>query len=774
MTNNLRKNLSLFLILLGTCSCSQETNIVNYDVIPMPQEVKSTGSGTYTLSGQAITIGYPEQAKKMQQNAEFLAEYLQQITGTKASVVSGEGDITLALCGDIKETDGYKLSVDEHGVQIHGASEAGVFYGIQTLRKSLEATTNGEDIALPFVEINDYPRFSYRGVMLDASRHFMSMEEMKTFIDILALHNLNRLHWHITDDQGWRIEIKKYPRLTEIGANRRETVIGHNSGEYDGKPYGGFYSQEQIKELIAYADAQHVVIVPEIDLPGHQLAALASYPELGCTGGPYDVWCQWGVSHDVICAGNEKAMLFLEDVLSEVIELFPSEYIHIGGDECPKTEWAKCPKCQRQIRKLGIKGDETHSPEEYLQSYVISRMEKFVQSKGRRIIGWDEILEGGLPKNATVMSWRGEAGGLEAARLGHDVIMTPNTYLYFDYYQSMDTDTEPTAIGGYLPLELVYGYNPIPEGFDEEAAKHIIGVQANMWREYMPTASQVQYMLLPRINALAEIQWSNPASKNYNKFLTRVDRMNKKYEALGYNYATHIYDIKRSFESNSKNAVLTMILDKLGSGEIYYTTDGTTPTSESTLYTKPIAINEDAHIQAVVIRANDEKSRVFSEKIFISKSTGKPITLNVEPSDNYKYEGAKTLNDGLVGNGNYRTGLWLGFQDRSLEAVIDLTEVQEISKVSFNNNIMKSEWIVGAQGATVRVSEDGKNYTTVAQETYTETVESDKNGTETNVITFEPIKARFVEVVIKSATLPKWHPSAGKDGFLFVDEISVN
>jgi hexosaminidase len=320
------------------------------------------------------------------------------------------------------------------------------------------------------------------------------------------------MHWHLSEDQGWRMEIKKYPKLTEIGSKRKETVIGHNSGEYDNTPYEGFYTQEQIKDIIEYAQKKYITIVPEIDLPGHQIAALASYPELGCTGGPYEVWTKWGVSDDVICAGNDNAIQFLKDVLEEVMEVFPSEYIHIGGDECPKTRWKDCPKCQARIRKEGIKGDDKHSAEDYLQSYVTKEIEKFVESKGRHIIGWDEILEGELAPNATVMSWRGVSGGIEAAKKEHNVIMSPNTYLYFDYYQSKDTEHEPIAIGGYLPLEKVYSFEPT-EGIPEEYKKYIVGVQANVWTEYISTFSKVEYMTLPRLAALAEVQWCAPSQR---------------------------------------------------------------------------------------------------------------------------------------------------------------------------------------------------------------------------------------------------------------------
>lgn len=427
--------------------------------------------------------------------------------------------------------EAYSLEVKQGQVVITAPTEAGVFYGIQTLRKSI-GIAEGGSIELPAVSITDEPRFGYRGMMLDVSRHFFSVDDVKCYIDMLALHNINRLHWHLSDDQGWRIEIKKYPKLTEIASQRKETVIGRNSGKYDGQPYGGFYTQQQAKEIIAYAAERYITVIPEIDLPGHMQAALTAYPELGCTGGPYEVWTQWGVSDNVLCAGNDKTIEFVKDVLAEIVEIFPSEYIHVGGDECPKTVWAKCPKCQARIKALGLKSDSKHTKEERLQSFVIHEAEAFLATKGRKMIGWDETLEGGLAPGATVMSWRGEGGGIEAAKQGHDVVMTPNTYLYFDYYQSKDTDTEPLAIGGYLPMERVYSYEPMPKALSPEEQKYIIGVQANLWTEYIPDLKQIQYMVLPRMAALCEVQWSQPNKKDYESFLKRVSRLVDIYQRM--------------------------------------------------------------------------------------------------------------------------------------------------------------------------------------------------------------------------------------------------
>lgn len=773
--NKLTKYACILTTLAGAVACSGGKKAQgDYAIIPLPQEVVTQGSAPFLLK-PSTPISYQEGDAEMEQTARFLASYVKEATGYEPKVITGNADkgIHLSIASDIRNPEGYRLLVSENGIEIAGASNAGIFYGVQTLRKSIPAVAEGMDIELPAASINDYPRFPYRGMHLDVSRHFFPVDSVKKFIDILALHNMNRFHWHLTDDQGWRIEIKKYPELTQIGAQRKETVIGRNSGKYDGKPYGEgmFYTQDEIRDVIAYAQERFITIIPEIDLPGHQLAAITTYPDLGCTGGPYEVWTQWGVSDDVICAGNEKAMTFLEDVLGEVIDLFPSEYIHVGGDECPKVRWEKCPKCQARIKAEGIKGDKKHSAEEYLQSYVISRMEKFVESKGRHIIGWDEILEGGLAPNATVMSWRGMDGGIEAAKQKHNVVMTPNTYVYLDYYQSADTDLEPDAIGGYLPLEKVYSFEPTA-GISPEDQKYVIGAQANLWTEYIPTFSQVEYMIMPRIDAVADIQWSDPSKKDYQTFLPRVARMTQLYDRLGYNYGKHIFDINASLTTNTENGTLDIALTKLGEGDIYYTVDGSDPTIASIKYEGPVQINQDCEFKAIVVRPNGT-SRVFSEEIFFNKATMKPITLKEQPSRGYVFNGAQVLVDGLRGGSNYKTGHWLGFQGKDLDATIDLKEPTEIQKVSFNTNVVKGDWIMGASAVTVKVSDDGKNFKEVASKKIPELTQNDKDGLYPQEISFAPVKARYVEVIINSGKLPKWHGGAGSPAFLFVDEIEI-
>ena len=765
---------SLAGLLMTACS-NQPTTVANYEVVPVPLEINTTQQASFLLKS-GVTVYYPAGNEKMQRNAEFLASYVKAQTGIELQVQAGEGGkggivLQLGLANDNPEA--YQLKVDASQVVISSPSEAGVFYGIQTLRKAVDVA-EGSNVELPAVEIKDQPRFGYRGMMLDVGRHFFSMDEIKTYIDMMALHNINRFHWHLSEDQGWRIEIKKYPKLTEIGSMRKETVIGHNSGKYDGKPYGGFYTQEQAKEIVAYAAERYITVIPEIDLPGHMQAALAAYPELGCTGGPYEVWTQWGVSDNVLCAGNDQTIQFIKDVLAEIVEIFPSEYIHVGGDECPKVKWSTCPKCQARIKALGLKSDNKHTKEERLQSYVIHEAEEFLNSKGRKMIGWDETLEGGLAPNATVMSWRGEAGGIEAAKQHHDVVMTPNTYLYFDYYQSKDTETEPMAIGGYLPIERVYSYEPMPKSLSPEEQKYIVGVQANLWTEYIPDFKQVQYMVLPRMAALSESQWCAPEKKNYEAFLQRVSRLVNIYAKNGWNYATHIFDVMLDLKPNTETGTLDAVARTIDNAPIYYTLDSSEPTTASEKYTDIIKIDKPCTLRTVAIRPSGS-SKITKDEISFSKSSMKPITMLQPINKQYEFSGATVLVDGMTGNMNYKTGRWIAFYTNDLEAVIDLKEVTEISSMTLHTCVEKGDWIFDTRGITVSVSDDNQTFKEVASEAYPAMKESDPNQIYTHELKFDPVKTRYVKVkALSEQKIPSWHGGKGNPGFLFVDEIILN
>lgn len=763
--------LLLFVGIVGSLlACSkQTTGEANYQVIPLPQEVITSEGQPFKLSS-ATKVVYPEGNDLMARNAEFLGDYLNLPVITSTSPNEKVIELALGLENDNKEA--YRLEVTENKVIITGASEAGVFYGIQTLRKSIPA--NDRKALLAPVTINDQPRFGYRGVMLDVARHFQPISFIKKYIDLLALHNINRFHWHLTEDQGWRIEIKQYPKLTELGSERKETVIGKNTGEYDGKPHGGFYTQEEIKEIVAYAQERYIITIPEIDIPGHMLAALTGYPEYGCTGGPYEVATTWGVFDDVLCAGNEETYTFLENILTEVMEMFPSEYIHIGGDEVPKVRWEECLKCQAKIKELGLKDDDKHKKEHYLQSYLTARIEKFLNENGRRMIGWDEILEGELAPNATVMSWRGMAGGIEAAQMGHDVIMTPNSYAYFDYYQTSFVEDEPFAIGGYLPVETVYSFDPTPESLTDEQKKHILGVQANMWTEYVATPEHVEYMLLPRMAAISEVQWTGAEKKNYDNFLKRLPQLTDLYDKMGYNYATHVYDVKALLEPNFQTNALDVEFSTLGNSPIYYTLDGSEPTTSSIEYIGKFSIKEDAEIKAAAFSNGKISSKVFSEKVTIAESTFKPITLLTKPSSTYEYNGAPLLVDGLTGGGNFRSGRWIGFNGKGLVAVIDLLQPTKISEVNFNTNVSTGSWIFDAEEIIIESSDDEENFETLVSEKGLN-VKDDQWEEVVNHSFKVDATARYFKITIKPLSeMPEWHAGKGRGAYLFVDEIALN
>ena len=747
----------------------------DFNIIPRPQQVKVSNDAPFTLSAKTV-ISLGTNNQDMKRNANMLASYIEQATGIRPAVGKGKNGATIILTIDktIDNAEGYKLDADAKQIRIAGASAAGVFYGIQTLRKSLPLV-NGKasKVSIPAVHITDAPRFAYRGTHLDVSRHFVTADSVRQFIDMLALHNINRFHWHLTDDQGWRIEIKKYPLLTQIGSKRAQTVIGHNSGKYDGKPYSGFYTQKQIRDIVKYAADRYITIVPEIDLPGHMQAALAAYPDMGCTGGPYEVWQKWGVSDNVLCAGNDKTLTFIDNVLKEITQLFPSKYIHVGGDECPKTQWQKCPKCQARIKALNLEAKDGHSAEERLQSYIITHASNYLKSLGRNTIGWDEILEGGLAEGATVMSWRGESGGIAAAKQHHDVVMTPNSYLYFDYYQSLDKANEPLAIGGYLPLETVYSYEPMPKELTADEARHIIGVQANIWTEYMPTFKQMQYMALPRLAALSEVQWSQPALKDYNSFTNRLTEFTHLYDRLGYNYAKHLYNVAIHVDSDNKWREILIHMTTAGNAEIRYTLDGTEPTANSTLYTGAIVLQKSAKIRAAAFR-DGKRSSVTSQDISFNKATACPVELLQPTHKNYTYKGGATLTDGLLGDKGFGTGRWLGFSGNDLEAVIDLKQNTDVSSVSLNTCVDKGSWIFDARNIEVSVSADGKSFTKVASKSLPALEEQTPDNIYTYELTFPQTTTRYVKVTATSEhNIPEWHGGKGKPAFLFVDEISV-
>ncbi len=561
---NLFKNLpTLLCLILGFTACNsskyaeRENQEADYYIIPKPQKLIPS-PGAFSLS-DGVSI---DASENLQNEAELLKSYVSSDFGKKLKMEADGSQVQLRE-NEHMGKESYKLTITPENISIEGGSAQAVLFGIQSLRQLI--LEEGGDLIIPSVEVEEEPAFGYRGMHLDVGRHFYDVDQVKQYLDILALHKINTFHWHLTEDQGWRIEIKKYPKLTEIGGYRNGTIIGRYPGTgNDDKRYGGFYTQEQIKDVVAYAKKRHITIIPEIEMPGHSQAAIAAYPYLSCfpnektvvpegmisetskeqqaNGRNKIVQESWGVFPDVYCAGKDSTFTFLQNVLDEVIPLFPSEYIHIGGDECPKDNWKRCPDCQKRMQALGLENEHE------LQSYFIQRMEKYINSKGKKIIGWDEILEGGLAPNATVMSWRGEEGGIEAAKQHHDVIMTPTTYCYFDYMQGEDPSKEPLGIGGYLPVEKVYSYHPQPEELTAEQHKYILGPQANLWTEYIGSMDKLQYMLLPRLAAIAEVGWTSNDSREYRDFLSRLSELRKKYDALNLNYAEHVFQNNENSE----------------------------------------------------------------------------------------------------------------------------------------------------------------------------------------------------------------------------------
>ncbi|MBR6455990.1 MAG: beta-N-acetylhexosaminidase [Prevotella sp.] len=544
------KRIFVFFSMMTMLATGAKAQTARYDIVPLPRTIAVQQAPGFVLSEKSAIV----YADGLEKEARFLSEYVEEMTQMKLAVrpfakkSDARGNITLSIAVPDKKKvvaepneEAYTIEVTAKGVAISGQTAAAVFRGVQTLRKSLPIVEETAQVVLPAVKIADEPRFGYRGMHLDCSRHFFPVEFVKRYIDLIALHGMNKFHWHITDDQGWRFESKKYPKLTSIGGWRSGTVVGRNSGIDDGIRHGGFYTQDECREIVRYAADRHITVIPEIDMPGHMVAALAAYPEYGCTGGPYEVEHTWGVFVDVLCPGKEQTFKFVEDVLSEVIDVFPSEYIHIGGDECPRDRWKTCQLCQQRIKDEGIKGEGKQTAEDHLQGYFTKRVEKFLHAKGKRLIGWDELLGCDVDVTSTIMSWRGAEPGAKAAKLGHDVIMTPNSPMYFDHYQTDKTNNEPLSIGGNSPVEKVYAFEPVAADLTTEQAKHILGVQANVWAEYIYSTQHVEYQVLPRMAALAEVQWMQPNQKNFEAFKERITRLKAIYDKHHWRVAQHLF-----------------------------------------------------------------------------------------------------------------------------------------------------------------------------------------------------------------------------------------
>ena len=545
----------LFIALVIASTLSASAQRAEYDVIPLPKEVKVDSANVFVLKN-GMGVSFDASNEEVYRNVLFFRQWIEETTGITLKLAPGDKKAAIRMSLDYpkakaeaesdlteQQKEAYMIKVDKKGIAIIARQPIGLFRAAQTLRKSLPIVKNADKVELPYAEIFDEPRFEYRGVLLDCGRHYFTVEFIKKFLDVMALHGSNQFHWHLTEDQGWRFEVKAYPSLAQKGSVRAETVIGPgNSGIYNGTPYGGYYTQEECREVVRYAAERYINVVPEIDLPGHMQSALHVFPHLGCTGGPYPVRTYWGVSREVLCGGNPETLTFLKTVLGELCDVFPSKYIHIGGDECPKHRWQKCPTCQAKIKELGLKNDGKHTPENQLQSYINREVESFMKERGRAIIGWDEILEGGLSGESIIMSWRGTKGGIAAARQGHRVIMSPNVFSYIDHPQLKDLGKQPRTTDSYIvSASKVYSFEPlIPDSLTKEQQRLILGPQVNLWTEHVAYPQHAFYQLLPRLGASSEVQWCNPDQKNFDYFKKRLPRLKKLYDIIGVNYCKQL------------------------------------------------------------------------------------------------------------------------------------------------------------------------------------------------------------------------------------------
>lgn len=761
------------LIWLPSLSFCQMAPSSPFQIVPLPQKMEP-GKGHFTLK-KDTRIYVPEGRSDWELPAQYWMAMTATSTGYrlvsqpfKKFKEAKSNAIYLLPDPNIASEEGYVLEVKSNAVIIRAKTAAGAFYAVQTLRQLFPPEFGGTHSygsikwEAPCARIEDAPRFAYRGMHLDVSRHFFQPVFVKKYIDMLAMHKFNTFHWHLTDDQGWRIEIKKYPELQRVSACREETLVGHYNDQphtFDGKKYCGFYTQREIKDIVEYAQKRFITIVPEIEMPGHALAALSAYPALGCTGGPYATATQWGVFDDVFCAGNEETFAFLDDVIAEVVSLFPGKYLHLGGDECPKTRWDACPKCQKRQKDEGLKDGYE------LQSYFTRRMAKTLEIHDRKMIGWDEILEGGLAESATVMSWRGESGGIAAAQAGHDAIMTPGSHCYFDYYQS-DPSFEPTAIGGFTTLEKVYGYEPIPAELTPEEAKHILGAQANVWTEYIQRPEQVEYMAFPRASALSEVVWSPKESRNWKGFVKRIQPHMIRMEKAGIKYSKSFYDVTASFSNNK----VTLVVNDPAI-EIRYTMDGKPPSMNAPRYVSPIPITRTTLLRAGTFERVKPLGKAMSVQYTIHKAMAKPYTMPRSP-DRYTGGDEFALTNGVTG-GIKTWNNWVGLVNHDIDPTLDFGETTAFSKVSFHYVNAKDSWIWPPRGAEVYGSEDGKEFRLLASLS----IDADKmDGATVETVTLDcaGAKARYLKLIVKKyGVIPKGEPGDTNGAWLFVDEVVV-
>ncbi len=761
----MKRILFLFICPLLAVACNKRV-VADYNVIPQVQNLSVKDGDVYVFDSSRKLV-YDNQDSR--RSLELFAQDLEELVGIRPSVAAGTSEdakgnvyFTLGLQDGRKEA--YSINVSSDGILVRAVSPEGIYRATRTLLKSV-GTEKASSVEFPSAEVSDWPRFGYRGLMLDVSRHFSDVEMVKRTIDMLALHQLNIFHWHLTDNQGWRIEIKSHPELTEVGAWRDDTVVGRYLGgtDYptDGKRHGGFYTQEQIREIVAYAKERYIEIIPEIDLPGHTSAVLAAYPQLGCEDKEYKVANRWGVIRDVLCAGNPASLDLFKDIMDEVCDLFPGKYIHLGGDECVKDRWKACPKCQKKIRELGLKDGSRYSKEDYLQSWFMGEVASFVQSKGKRVIGWDEILEGVPMDDSVIMSWRGTEGGITAARMGHDVVMTPTSDMYFDQSQTLASQLEEIPVGGFINVMKVYSYEPIPASLTPEQQKHILGCQANVWCEYMPEERIRQYQMLPRLAALSEVQWTMPERKNYKDFLKRLPKMLSIYDHYGYNYAKHIFDVACSYSVNVEKGSLEVSLSTLGNDPIYYTLDGTSPqTKKAMLYDDtPIVISSPSELKVSVLRNGKFTKEETLFKLDCNKATFKKVNISTTLNIMQAHLPHEILTDGIIGSLRCDDYRWMSCTGR-MSLILDLGKSESFSRIGWVALNSRSENILVPQNVKIQISEDGKQYCTILDIEKNHEIKAEQSveriSEEVGAQTARYIKMDFDSYKYPDKTSPSW------------------
>lgn len=761
----MKRILFLFICPLLAVACNKRV-VADYNVIPQVQNLSVKDGDLYVFNSSRKLV-YDNQDSR--RSLELFAQDLEELVGIRPSVAAGTSEdakdnvyFTLGLQDGRKEA--YSINVSSDGILVRAVSPEGIYRATRTLLKSV-GTEKTSSVEFPSAEVSDWPRFGYRGLMLDVSRHFSDVEMVKRTIDMLALHQLNIFHWHLTDDQGWRIEIKSHPELTEVGAWRDDTVVGRYLGgtDYptDGKRHGGFYTQEQIREIVAYAKERYIEIIPEIDLPGHTSAVLAAYPQLGCEDKEYKVANRWGVIRDVLCAGNPASLDLFKDIMDEVCDLFPGKYIHLGGDECVKDRWKACPKCQKKIRELGLKDGSRYSKEDYLQSWFMGEVASYVQSKGKRVIGWDEILEGVPMDDSVIMSWRGTEGGITAARMGHDVVMTPTSDMYFDQSQTLASQLEEIPVGGFINVMKVYSYEPLPASLTPEQQKHILGCQANVWCEYMPEERIRQYQMLPRLAALSEVQWTMPERKNYKDFLKRLPKMLSIYDHYGYNYAKHIFDVACSYSVNVEKGSLEVSLSTLGNDPIYYTLDGTSPqTKKAMLYDDtPIVISSPSELKVSVLRNGKFTKEETLFKLDCNKATFKKVNISTTLNIMQAHLPHEILTDGIIGSLRCDDYRWMSCTGR-MSLILDLGKSESFSRIGWVALNSQSENILVPQNVKIQISEDGKQYCTILDIEKNHEIQAEQSveriSEEVGAQTARYIKMDFDSYKYPDKTSPSW------------------